>query len=181
MRQELFDGLHVWWLPIGLLIAVLSAWWSSRRRQHTSWSGVPKGLPRSWRQRTRWLPRCLGWLALLLLLFGLTGPRGVREHREVTGEGLAITLCIDRSGSMLALDLADSVVRRVTGCGQDVVDRFVRGDTTMAGRRGDLLSIVQFGACRRSAPPTFDHEYVAGGGRFGRSALESGRIASSVM
>ena len=162
MRQELFDGLHVWWLPIGLLIAVLSAWWSSRR-QHTSWSGVPKGLPRSWRQRTRWLPRCLGWLALLLLLFGLTGPRGVREHREVTGEGLAITLCIDRSGSMLALDLADSVVRRSRlDVVKDVVDRFVRGDTTMAGRRGDLLSIVQFGThADEVTPPTFDHEYVA--------------------
>ena len=163
MRQELFDGLHVWWLPIGLLIAVLSAWWSSRRRQHTSWSGVPKGLPRSWRQRTRWLPRCLGWLALLLLLFGLTGPRGVREHREVTGEGLAITLCIDRSGSMLALDLADSVVRRSRlDVVKDVVDRFVRGDTTMAGRRGDLLSIIQFGThADEVTPPTFDHEYVA--------------------
>ena len=163
MRQELFDGLHVWWLPIGLLIAGLSAWWSSRRRLHTSWSGVPKGLPRSWRQRTRWLPRCLGWLALLLLLFGLTGPRGVREHREVTGEGLAITLCIDRSGSMLALDLADSVVRRSRlDVVKDVVDRFVRGDTTMAGRRGDLLSIAQFGThADEVTPPTFDHEYVA--------------------
>ena len=31
MRQELFDGLHVWWLPVGLLIAVSSAWWSSQR------------------------------------------------------------------------------------------------------------------------------------------------------
>ena len=163
MRQELFDGLHVWWLPIGLLIAVLSAWWSSRRHQHTNWSGVPTGLPRSWRQRTRWVPRSLGWLALLLLLFGLTGPRGVREHREVTGEGLAITLCVDRSGSMLALDLADSVVRRSRlDVVKDVVDRFVRGDTTMAGRRGDLLSIVQFGThADEVTPPTFDHEYVA--------------------
>ena len=163
MRQELFDGLHMWWLPIGILIAVTSAWRSSQRRQHTTWSGVPKGLPRSWRQRTRWVPRFLGWLALLLLLFGLTGPRGVREHREVTGEGLAITLCIDRSGSMLALDLADSVVRRSRlDVVKDVVDRFVRGDNTMAGRRGDLLSIVQFGShADEVTPPTFDHEYVA--------------------
>ena len=111
MRQELFDGLHVWWLPIGLLIAVSSAWWSSRRHQHTNWSGVPTGLPRSWRQKTRWVPRSLGWLALILLLFGLAGPRGVREHREVTGEGLAITLCVDRSGRLG--DPAEPV-----GCGQ---------------------------------------------------------------
>lgn len=163
MRQELFDGLHVWWIPIGLLIAVLSAWWSSRRRQHTSWSGVPNELPRSWRQRTRWLPRSLGWLALILLLFGLAGPRGVREHREVSGEGLAVTLCVDRSGSMLALDLADSVVRRSRlDVVKDVVDRFIRGDATMAGRRGDLLSVVQFGThADEVTPPTFDHEYVA--------------------
>ena len=99
----------------------------------------------------------------LLLRCRSHGPRGVREHREVTGEGLAITLCIDRSGSMLALDLADSVVRRSRlDVVKDVVDRFVRGDATMAGRRGDLLSIVQFGThADEVTPPTFDHEYVA--------------------
>ena len=77
MRQELFDGLHVWWLPIGLLIAVLSAWWSSRRRQHTSWSGVPKELPVLGVKGPGGF-HGVGWLALLLLLFGLTGPRGSR-------------------------------------------------------------------------------------------------------
>ena len=163
MRQEFFDGLHVWWIPIGLLVALTSAWWASRHRSSIHWTGVPGGLPRSWRQRTRWFPRLLGWLALLLLLIGLAGPRGVREHREVTGEGLAITLCVDRSGSMLALDLADSVVRRTRlDVVKDVVDRFIRGDETMSGRRGDLLSIVQFGTyADEVAPPTFDHEYLA--------------------
>ena len=45
---------------------------------------------------------------------------------------------------------------------KDVVDRFIRGDATMAGRRGDLLSVVQFGThADEVTPPTFDHEYVA--------------------
>ena len=110
------------------------------------------------------------------------GATRVREHREVTGEGLAITLCIDRSGSMLALDLADSVVRRSRlDVVKDVVDRFVRGDTTMAGRRGDLLSIVQFGThADEVTPPTFDHEYVAKQAVEGLevSALESERATA---
>lgn len=163
MRQEFFDGWHVIWFPMGLLVALFVAWWSSRREFNAAWSGVPSDLPSSLRQRTRWIPRLLGWLALILLLYGLAGPRGVREHREITGEGLAITLCVDRSGSMLALDLADSVVRRTRlDVVKDVVDRFIRGDGKMSGRRGDLLSIVQFGThADEVSPPTFDHEFVA--------------------
>ena len=70
MRQEFFDGLHVWWIPIGLLVALTSAWWASR--------GALEG-DRMTGTQAKW---------------SASASRGVHcEKPPQTGQNLACTMC----------------------------------------------------------------------------------------
>ena len=105
--------------------------------------------------------RCPGFglLGLALVIVALARPqRGIEEFRLQT-EGIAIQMCIDRSGSMAALDfnLDGRQVNRL-----DVIKRvfhdFVMGKGKLPGRPDDLIGLITFGGfVEPKCPLTLDH------------------------
>jgi Ca-activated chloride channel family protein len=143
---------------------LLAATWAAirfERRSAVTYSSVSllRGLPTTWAQR---LKRGLPWwhfAGLLLIVVALARPQaGLREFR-VRAEGIAIMMCLDRSGSMEALDfvLNDQRVNRLTAVKQ-VFRQFVAGEGRLSGRPDDLIGLISFGGFAESKVPlTLDH------------------------
>lgn len=124
--------------------------------------GLVSSAPTSIRARLSILPPLLLALSWSLGVIALAGPRSADATSEVTREGIAIVMVVDRSGSMQARDFVrgDTSVSRL-----DVVKRvfreFVLGDAGGGpgeGRPDDLIGLVTFarfadGLC----PLTLDH------------------------
>jgi len=65
---------------------------------------VLRKLPRSFRQRTRFLPFVLRMLAIAICIVALARPRGSIGYETVSKEGIDIVMAMDVSVSMLAQD-----------------------------------------------------------------------------
>ena len=84
--------------------------------------------------------------------------RGIEEFRLHT-EGIAIQMCIDRSGSMAALDfnLDGRQVNRLAVI-KRVFHDFVMGKGKLPGRPDDLIGLITFGGfVEPKCPLTLDH------------------------
>ncbi len=68
---------------------------------------ILKTLPRTTAQRVRRLLPWLGLVGLALLMVALARPQRGKEEFRVHAKGIAIEMCIDRSGSMQAMDFRD--------------------------------------------------------------------------
>ena len=108
------------------------------------------------------LKRLLPWVRLLgmaLVVAALARPqRGLSEFRIRT-EGIAIQMCIDRSGSMMAMDfhLDGEQVNRLEAV-KSVFADFVTGGGLLPGRPDDLIGLIDFGGHANSkCPLTLDH------------------------
>lgn len=108
------------------------------------------------------IKRLLPWLraaGLLLVVVALARPQhGLQEFRIRT-EGIAIQMCIDRSGSMQALDfsLDGERIDRLTAV-KRVFRDFVSGQGSLAGRPDDLIGLIAFGGyAEAKVPLTLDH------------------------
>jgi Ca-activated chloride channel homolog len=106
--------------------------------------------------------RTLPWLrlaGLALVIVALARPqRGIEEFRLST-EGIAIQMCIDRSGSMGALDfnLDGQQVDRLAVVKRTFHD-FVMGKGKLSGRPDDLIGLISFGGfVEPKCPLTLDH------------------------
>ena len=154
--------------PLWLTLAPLAAaglWWRFRAQ------GVPaavfssvadlKALPVTVAQRVRrGLPFVFG-LGLCLVIGGLARPQSGRSESRITGEGIAIEIVLDVSGSMEALDfqIEGKDVSRLEAV-QHVIGEFVLGSrkSGLAGRPDDLVGLVAFGGFADSkCPLTLDH------------------------
>jgi Ca-activated chloride channel family protein len=156
---------HSWfWLLLApALVAAL--WWRSRpeRRPAAVFSSVAdlKGLPVTLAQRLR---RCLPYLyglGLCLLIAGLARPQAGKTESRISGQGIAIELVLDISGSMEAFDfqLEGRDVSRLDAV-KHVIRDFVLGSRAsgLAGRTDDLIGLVAFGGFADSkCPLTLDH------------------------
>ena len=98
------DPVWLWLLIPVIAIGLLSM----RREKRTAvlYSNVNllRGLPVTLAQR---LKRFLPWLricGMVLIVLALARPQSGREEFRIRTEGIAIEMCIDRSGSMQALD-----------------------------------------------------------------------------
>ncbi|MBN2476270.1 MAG: VWA domain-containing protein [Pirellulales bacterium] len=106
----------------------------------------------------RWLP----WVRLLglaLLILAMARPQHGREEFRVRTEGVAIQMCIDRSGSMRAMDfqLQGRRCNRLEAV-KEVFRNFVAGSGGSPGRPDDLIGLVAFGGYADSkCPLTLDH------------------------
>ncbi len=114
---------------------------------------------------------------LLLLIVAAARPQqGLRTFR-VRGEGIAIAMCLDRSGSMQALDftLDGQAVNRLEAV-KAVFRDFVRGNEQgLSGRPDDQISLIAFGGFAEDrAPLTLDHESLV-------EALESVEIPQPIF
>jgi Ca-activated chloride channel family protein len=101
----------------------------------------------------RFAPLALRALALLLLVAALARPQWGNKRTEILSEGVDITLAIDTSGTMQALDfiLDGKRVSRLEAV-KGVVKDFV------SGRESDRISMVVFGThAFLQCPLTLDH------------------------
>jgi Ca-activated chloride channel family protein len=86
-------------------------------------------------------------------------PQAGLSQFRISTEGIAIVMCLDRSGSMEALDfkLNGERINRLAVVKQVFRD-FVSGDGKLQGRPDDLIGLVTFGGFAEGrAPLTFDH------------------------
>ncbi len=162
-----FANPHALWL---VLLIPPYLWWS-RRRRTTAALRYPsvrnlKRLPRSLRQRCRFLLPVLRTIALLLLIVALARPTRRQETQELPSQGLAIAMLLDRSGSMAdpngklmyegKLDLRFNIAR-------DLFEAFVKGGRgDLEGRPNDLIGVFTFATYPRTDHPfSLDHDSLA--------------------
>jgi len=147
-----------------LLIPVIAfGVWSIRRDRRSAvlYSNVEllRGLPVTLAQR---LKKCLPWMRILgmvLIVFALARPQSGKEEFRIRTEGIAIEMCLDRSGSMQALDFPvdGERVNRLDAV-KKVFREFVAGEGDFDGRPDDLVGLVVFGGfADAKCPPTLDH------------------------
>lgn len=151
-----------WWLA--LLVALLVLVVLRRRREEChaalfSSATLIAGLPVSLRQRMSRLLPALQWGSLALMTLALARPQQGIEEFRVRTEGVAMLLCLDRSGSMEAMDfqVEGERVNRLEMAKRTFRD-FVAGGNELRGRPDDRIGLIAFGGFVRSlCPPTLDH------------------------
>lgn len=144
-------------IPV-IVVTVISLY---RRRPAVLYSSTEllRELPVTFAQRLR---RLLPWfrlLGLIVMTFALARPQLGREETRIRTEGIAIQMCVDKSGSMRAMDfeLKGKQVDRLTVV-KDVFREFVSGDEDFAGRQDDLVGLISFGGYATAVCPlTLDH------------------------
>ena len=154
-----FCSPWAWLLLIPLLAIVLLR----RRREQPAalYSSVEllKSLPITFAQRVRRILPGVKLIGLLLIIAALARPQLGREEFRIRTEGIAVQMCIDRSGSMQALDFPvdGQQVDRLTAV-KSVFHDFVAGNDDFDGRPDDLIGLVAFGGFATAlCPPTLDH------------------------
>ncbi len=152
------------WLLLGPPV-IAALWWRYRpqKRFAAVFSSVSdlKGLPVTLAQRLRrGLPYLYG-LGLCLVVTGLARPQAGKAESRISGEGIAIEIVLDVSGSMEAIDfqLGGREVSRLEAV-KHVMEEFVLGSREggLSGRPDDLIGLVAFGGFADSkCPLTLDH------------------------
>ncbi len=120
-----------------------------------------RGLPVTLAQRVRRALPYLYALGLCLVIFGLARPQAGKAESRISGQGIAIEMVLDVSGSMEAIDfqLGGKDVSRLTAV-KHVLEEFVLGSRAsgLSGRADDLVGLVAFGGFADSkCPLTLDH------------------------
>jgi Ca-activated chloride channel family protein len=154
------------WFWLILAPAVAAAlWWRFRpeRRPAAVFSSLSdlKGLPVTLAQRVRRALPYLYGAGLCLVLVGLARPQAGKAESRINGEGIAIEMVLDISGSMEAIDfqLEGRDVSRLEAV-KHVIQEFVLGSRSsgLSGRPDDLIGLVAFGGFADSkCPLTLDH------------------------
>jgi Ca-activated chloride channel homolog len=117
-------------------------------------AALAEPLPPTWRTRLVRLPRALEAAALLLFVVALARPAEPATLHE-RREGIDLLLCLDRSSSMRADDLAAGRARLALA--KEAAARFV------AGRPDDRIGLITFARWPDLAcPPTLDHRALLG-------------------
>jgi len=151
----------LWMLLLVPLVALGLLAIRRQRRVAVLYSDVSllSGLPVTMALRTK---RLLPWVRLLglaLVVLALARPQHGREEFRIRTEGIAIQMCIDRSGSMQAMDfqLDGRQVNRLAAV-KRVFRDFVVGKGKLPGRPDDLIGLIAFGGyAEGKCPLTLDH------------------------
>jgi len=156
---------YSWFWLLLLPVVVGIFFWQRRYRRPVAavFSSIAdlKRLPVTRMQKVRSLLPILYLLGLCLILLALARPQSGRSESRISGEGIAIELVLDVSGSMEALDfqLGGRDVSRLEAV-KHVINEFVIGSKSngLAGRRDDQVGVVAFGGFADSkCPLTLDH------------------------
>ncbi|MHC4404981.1 MAG: VWA domain-containing protein [Planctomycetota bacterium] len=150
------------WLLVLVPLAVLGVLAVARQRRVAvlySDTGILRALPASMALRVK---RILPWVRLVglaLVILALARPQHGQEEFRVRAEGIAVEMCIDRSGSMRAEDFQvdGERVNRLEAV-KRVFHDFVAGNDRLPGRPDDLIGLVAFGGYADArCPLTLDH------------------------
>ena len=140
-------------LPVVLALALMPWYARSRSRpaamRFTS-ADAARPQSRGWKLRLRSFLPLLRWLALALLIIAAARPQSSEAREVIKGEGVDISLAVDISGSMAALDFDPS--NRLDAA-KDVISDFIQQ------REYDRIGIVVFASdAFVHSPPTVDHD-----------------------
>lgn len=122
--------------------------------------GLFRSLPTTWAQRLRPVAQACIWAGLILAIVAMARPQKGVESYRIHSEGIAMAICLDRSGSMGAPDFNTNGrnIERFTAV-KDIFKDFVCGDDKFEGRPNDLIALIAFGGFVDTACPlTLDHE-----------------------
>ena len=141
-------------LAIGIHVAL-------KRRHAVQYSSVKLllDLPVTMAQRIRRLLPWVNLLGLVLIAVALARPQLGKEETRIRTEGIAVEMCVDKSGSMQALDftLDNEQVNRLDAV-KSVFREFVAGGDEFSGRQDDLIGLISFGGFATAVCPlTLDH------------------------
>ncbi len=151
--------------PVTLLLLIpvilIAVYVTAKRHHAVLYSNVEllRDLPVTFAQQIR---RLLPWtklLGLILITVALARPQLGREETRIRAEGIAIEMCVDKSGSMQALDfsLDNEQLNRLDAV-KSVFHDFVAGDDKFVGRPDDLIGLISFGGFANAVCPlTLDH------------------------
>jgi len=151
----------LWLLLLVPLAAMAYATFRRKARAAVLFSDVSllETLPRTAAQRLKQLLPWILYGGMALLIVALARPQQGRDDFRIRAEGIAIEMCIDRSGSMQAMDFeldGDRVNRLVAV--KHVFEDFVTGNEDLPGRPDDLIGLVAFGGyADAKCPLTLDH------------------------
>jgi Ca-activated chloride channel homolog len=136
-----------WALLLLLFLPVLG--WMMLRKKRTaavtfSSLNAVRDCPVSWRVRLRPLLVIARLVCLALLIIALARPRKGTVLSEISTEGVAIEIVVDRSGSMSTeMDYYGQKLNRIETLKKVLAD-FIMGKEGLAGRNGDLLGLITF-------------------------------------
>lgn len=153
-----------WFLLLLLGMPLLWLYRARRGRRSTvGYSGVAAfaSLPRSWTVRLHRVLPVLRYLAVIGAVVALARPQWGVEATEITTEGIAISMVVDISSSMGALDLQlDDVQSNRLEVVKRTFKDFVAGDDgDLPGRQDDLIAISTFARYADTLSPlTLDHD-----------------------
>lgn len=162
--MDAFRFYSWFWLLAAPLVAGL-VWRQSRPRRQPAaiFSSIAdlKTLPITPLQKVRKTIPLMLTIGLTLVVVALARPQSGRSESRISGEGIAIELVLDVSGSMEALDFQweGHDVSRLEAV-QHVIREFVLGSSKshLSGRKDDLVGLVAFGGYADSkCPLTLDH------------------------
>jgi len=137
--------------PLALLLLLLIpvlGWVMLRKKQTAavtfSTLNSVRDCPVSWRVRLRPLLVVARLVCLALLIIALARPRKGTVLSEISTEGVAIEIVVDRSGSMgTEMDYYGQKLNRLETL-KKVLSDFIMGKEGLAGRSGDLLGLITF-------------------------------------
>ena len=147
------------WLYLLLLLPVLGWWRSSAGRSPAivfSTACLLRDIGVPVRSTRGGFTFGLILISLASAILGLARPQSISSHEEIKTEGIAITLTVDVSISMLIEDfyIGGRPVNRLTAA-KRVMRDFIRG------RDNDRIGIVAFaGAPYQPCPLTLDHDWL---------------------
>jgi Ca-activated chloride channel family protein len=162
--MNLFRFATPWWLIAVLpwLLVTLGAIRGAPPAVLYSDVQVARLLPRTFAQRCRRLLPWVRFTAVCFMFVALARPQLGLEQFRIRTAGIAMQMCIDRSGSMQAVDfeLDGKPVNRLEAV-KKVFRDFVLGAAGLPGRPDDQIGLIAFGGFAESkSPATLDHELL---------------------
>lgn len=137
------------WILLLLLILPVMAYFQMRKKRtaavkFSSLSNIQGGYV-SWRLKLRPLLVICRYLCLALLIISLARPRKGTVLQEISTEGVALQVVVDRSGSMQAeMPYKGKNLNRLEVV-KEVFSDFIKGDgKDLPGRSGDLIGLITF-------------------------------------
>ena len=122
-------------------------------------TAVLRTLPYTFVQRLAKIVPYLLYVGVALWIVALARPQSGEEDYRVRTEGIALIVCIDRSGSMAAMDFTmnGQPANRLEVV-KYTLRNFIRGNDSLAGRRDDKIGLLAFGGyVDAHCPLTLDH------------------------
>lgn len=163
LSERFAPGPLFGWLCVIFLALMPAIWWrwrADRRRAAVRYStaGFLKSISGTWASRTRFIIPLLRTLTVLSLLVALARPQAGGEYRE-SGEGIAVQMVLDVSGSMAEEDfVVDGRRARRLDAVKRVFEDFVLGSGNRRSREGDLIGMTTFAMyADNTSPLTPDH------------------------